>query len=442
MRDLKTFLIITYGCQMNELDSEVMAGALLKYGLTHAKSEQEADLIIFNTCSVRDLAEQKVIGKLGLLGKKKERPLLGIAGCMAAAKKERLFKTFPFLDFVIGPNNIGELIAVLQKVMESKKSSINVSETIVQEPDYLIAKRSQKVKAYVSIIRGCNKFCTYCIVPHTRGREVSRTPSDIIEECSALLGKGYQEIILLGQNVNSYGKDHPEWKCSFADLLARLNALSGLKRLRFLTSHPVDLTDELIDAFAALPTLCEFLHFPLQSGSNRILKKMNRHYTKEEYLDKIERLQKVQSKITFGTDIIVGFPTETEQDFLETYELFEKIKFTTAFIFAYSPREHTVAKDFLDDVSAKAKQERLQTMLSLFRTTLDTHLHSLIGQKREVLVEKINKDTKLLQGHTRAFEKVIFSGDSSLLGTLQTVQITDCKHQTLLANLIPQALND
>ncbi len=329
----------TYGCQMNELDSEIMVGQLEKRGLKRIDEEENADLLLFNTCSIRDLAERKVMGKLGQLGRSKKKSIIGVTGCMAMAKKETLFRKLPHVDFVIGTNNITDLNSVLDEVLETGRQTIRTDDQFEENLDYLVAKRDDPVKAYVSIIRGCDKFCTYCVVPYTRGQEVSRSPESIEEECRQLVSKGYKEITLLGQNVNSYGKDKPEWNCLFHDLLYRLDKIKGLERVRFMTSHPVDITRELMEAIRDLPSLCEFVHFPLQAGSTRILKKMHRIYTLEQYLEKVALLREIVPKVALGTDIIVGFPTETEEEFQETFNMFKQIEFSVAFIFAYSARK-------------------------------------------------------------------------------------------------------
>ncbi len=251
---------------MNELDSEVMIGMLEKRGLERVTEEDEAELILFNTCSIRDLAERKVMGKIGQLKHQNKRAIIGVTGCMAMAKKEALFQKLPHIDFVLGTNNIHALDDVLDEVLAKKSQVIRTDKTFEQEIDYLAAKREDPVKAYVSIIRGCDKFCTYCVVPYTRGKEVSRLPEDIVEECKRLVQQGYKEVTLLGQNVNSYGKDKPEWNCLFHDLLYQLDRIPGLARVRFMTSHPVDITVQLMEAIRDLPSVCEFVHFPLQAG--------------------------------------------------------------------------------------------------------------------------------------------------------------------------------
>ena len=343
-----------------------MVGLLEKRGLTRTDDETDADLLLFNTCSIRDLAERKVMGKLGQLGRGRgARPIIGVTGCMAMAKKETLFRKLPHVDFVIGTNNITELGDVLDEVLQTGKQTIRTDDQFEENLDYLVAKRDDPIKAFVSIIRGCDKFCTYCVVPYTRGQEVSRPPESIVDECNRLVANGYKEITLLGQNVNSYGKDKPEWNCLFHDLLYRLDKIPGLERIRFMTSHPVDITIELMHAIRDLPSVCEFVHFPIQAGSNRILKKMHRVYTVEKYLEKVELIRSIVPDVSLGTDIIVGFPTETEEEFQMTYDIFKQIRYSVAFIFAYSARKGTPAFRWKDDITEEVKQDRLQRLLAL-----------------------------------------------------------------------------
>ncbi len=437
MREPKTYLIRTYGCQMNELDSEVMAGQLQKRGLTPVENEENADLLIFNTCSIRDLAERKVMGKLGRMGRgQKQNHLIGVTGCMAMAKKESLFRKFPHLDFVIGTNNIADLGAVLDEVLYTKRQVFKTDDRFEENLDYLAAKRDNKIKAFVSIIRGCDKFCTYCVVPYTRGQEVSRPPESILDECKKLVDSGYKEITLLGQNVNSYGKDRREWNCLFHDLLYQIDKIPGMQRVRFMTSHPIDITIELMQAIRDLPSLCEFVHFPIQAGSSRILKKMHRIYTKEQYLEKVSLLRKIVPHISLGTDIIVGFPTETEAEFQETYEILQQIRYSLAFIFAYSPRKGTPAMRWKDDIPEEVKQERLQRLMELQEEISNEERNQTLGKIYEVLVERFNKDGRMLKGRTRCWKKVIFEGTESLIGTLQQVKIHGYSHQTLVGELI------
>lgn len=439
MRKLKTFLLRTYGCQMNELDSEIMIGILEKRGLKKVEKEEDADLMLFNTCSIRDLAERKVMGKIGQIGRsQKNTSIIGVTGCMAMAKKEQIFRKLPHVDFVLGTNNISDLDFILDEVLETGKQIIRTDNVFEENLNYFDAVRNDPVKAFVSIIRGCDNYCTFCVVPYTRGKEVSRPPKDIEREVQNLAQQGYKEITLLGQNVNSYGKDQPEWKCLFPDLLYRLDKISGIERIRFMTSHPCDITTDLMHAIGELPSLCEFVHFPLQAGSNRILRKMNRRYTLEEYFEKVHLLRTIVPNASIGTDIIVGFPTETEEEFQMTYDAFKKLGFSVAFIFAYSARKGTPAFRWKDDVPEKIKQERLQRLLQLYQEISIEQMQELIGQEMEVLVEGRNKNETQLKGRTRCWRKVIFKGEGSLIGTLQRIKITGYNHQTLLGELIKE----
>ncbi len=439
MRQLKTFYVRTYGCQMNELDSEIMVGQLENRGLTRIEDEYSADLLIFNTCSIRDLAERKVMGKLGKLGRflQTHQPIIGVTGCMANAKKDALFQKIPHIDFILGTNNIHDLNNVLDEVLSTGNQTIRTDDKFEHELDYLGAKRDDKVKAYVSISRGCDKFCTYCVVPYTRGPEVSRPPENIVEECRHLVANGYKEITLLGQNVNSYGKDKPEWQCLFHDLLYQLDKIPGLERVRFMTSHPVDITKELMQAIRDLKSVCEFVHFPVQAGSNRILKKMHRIYTLEQYLEKVHMLRETVPHVALGTDIIVGFPTETEEEFQLTYNVLKEVEYSVAFLFAYSQRKGTPAMRWKDDISEEIKQDRLQRLIQMQDEIYSKQRQDMLGKEFEVLVEKRNfKDSTLLKARTRCWKNVLFAGDESLIGTLQKVKIHSFSHQTLLGDLI------
>lgn len=422
---------------MNELDTEIMAGQLEKRGLSKVESEEAADVLIFNTCSIRDLAERKVMGKLGQLGRgHKKNAIIGVTGCMAMAKKEAIFRKFPHLDFVVGTNNITDLGTVLDEVIYTKRQICKTDDRFEENLDYLVAKRDNKIKAFVSIIRGCDKFCTYCVVPYTRGEEVSRPPESVVEECKKLVDLGYKEITLLGQNVNSYGKDKAEWNCLFHDLLYKLDKIPGMERIRFMTSHPIDITVELMQAIRDLPSLCEFVHFPIQAGSSRILKKMHRIYTKEQYLEKVSLLRQIVPNVSLGTDIIVGFPTETEAEFQETYDVMKEIRYSLAFIFAYSARKGTPAFRWKDDIPEEVKLERLQRLLDLQTQISNEERSQFLGKTYEVLVERFNRDGKKLKGRTRCWKKVIFDGDESLIGTLAQVKIHSYSHETLLGEQV------
>jgi tRNA-2-methylthio-N6-dimethylallyladenosine synthase len=423
---------------MNELDSALMAGILQKKGLTKAISEDKADILIFNTCAVRDLAERKVLGKLGLMSRKKKSHLLiGITGCMPMTS-EKILSTYPYVDFVLGTNNIMDLNEVIDEAFDRQMRICKTEKKHEHIDPYLIS-RDNPLQAYVSIIRGCNKFCSYCIVPFTRGREISKERKNVIEEVKILVDKGIKEVTLLGQNVNSYGKDLED-KTSFSDLLYFLNDIKGLERIRFLTSHPVDITIDLMHAVRDLSKVCEYIHFPLQAGSNVILEKMRRMYTAEAYLEKVNLFKSIVPNVKIGTDMIVGFPTETEEDFEKSCELFYKIKFSQAFIFAYSARVGTLAqKTYKDDVSAESKKKRLNALLDIFHKTLHEEMEKSIGTIEEVLVEGLGKNTGTLKGKTRGFEKVIFSTDQDLIGKICKVKITSVNHETYLANLTQHA---
>lgn len=439
MRDVKKFFVRTYGCQMNENDTEVMVGMLEGRGLTRTNDEGDADLLIFNTCSIRDLAERKVLGKIGKI--KSKKAIIGVTGCMANAKKETLFKKVPHIDFVLGTNNIHELNSVLDEVLVSGKKTSRTDMRFEHELDYLSARRDDTVKAYVSIIRGCSKYCTYCVVPYTRGPEVSREPQSIIDECKMLARQGYKEITLLGQNVNSYGKDKPEWNMLFHDLLYEIDKIEGIERVRFMTSHPVDITRELMLAIRDLPSLCEFVHFPIQAGSDRILKKMHRLYSKQEYLDKVQALREIVPNVALGTDIIVGFPTETDEEFQETYDVLKELEYSVTFLFSYSARKGTPATRWKDDVPEAVKESRLQKLLTLQEEIYAKQRQSILGQEVEVLVETPSKkDTDQLKGRTRCWKNVIFPGSQALVGTLQKVKIHSYSHQTLMGERIANPL--
>ncbi|MCH9611052.1 MAG: tRNA-2-methylthio-N(6)-dimethylallyladenosine synthase [Chlamydiales bacterium] len=430
---MKRFFVRTYGCQMNELDSEVMAGLLQERGLVQTDQEEEADLLLFNTCSIRDLAERKVMGKLGKLGRKKKKCIIGVTGCMANAKKETLFRKLPHVDFVLGTNNIHDLNTVLDEVLEQKGQVLRTDDRFSKELDYTVAKRQDKYKAYVSIIRGCDKYCTYCVVPYTRGPEVSRPLNDVVSECQKLIDSGYREITLLGQNVNSFGKDNQDVR--FHDLLYALDKINGLNRVRFLTSHPVDITRELMEAIRDLDSLCEHVHFPLQAGSSRILRKMHRIYKKEEYYEKVAMLREIVPNVALGTDMIVGFPTETEEEFEETCQAMRDIRYSNAFLYTYSPRKGTPAKRWVDDIPEEVKNRRHQKLLALHQEIAQELLQEKLGESVEVLVERRNKDGKHLKGVSRCWRNVIFEGGDELIGTLQRVKLHSYSHNTLIGIL-------
>ena len=434
MQEPKTFYIRTYGCQMNELDTDIISGQLQGRGMTRTYDEDGADLLIFNTCSIRDLAERKVMGKIGILGRSKKKALIGVTGCMANAKKDSLFRKLPHIDFVVGTNNIGDINEVLTDVVNTGMQSIRTDKDFEENLDYLVAKRDNPVKAHVSIIRGCDKFCTYCVVPYTRGKEVSRPADQILDEIKMLVDQGYKEVTLLGQNVNSWGKDSPKSKAQFHDLLARIDTETKIPRVRFMTSHPCDITLELMEAVRDLPSVCEFVHFPIQAGSSRILRKMHRIYTKEEYYEKVRLFREICPEVALGTDIIVGFPTETESEFQETVQVFRDIPFEIAFIYAYSPRQGTPAMRFKDDIPEEVKDSRLQELMALHRSQVAEKRRLMLGETVEVLFEKVNRSGQL-KGRTRTWKKVICEGPESLIGTFGNVLLHSYNHETFVGTI-------
>jgi tRNA-2-methylthio-N6-dimethylallyladenosine synthase len=444
-----TYFIQTYGCQMNELDSEVMAGILHTKGLEKANNIDDANIVILNTCSIRKIAENKVLNKISVL--KDKGKILGIAGCMPMTNKDELLKKFPFIDFLVGTKNIPELESIIDKLLKDKKNKSFNLEEATYDINYLKAVRKSNLKSSVSIIRGCNNFCSYCVVPYTRGREESRKKEEILDEVKLLANQGVKEITLLGQNVNSYGRDFSKNNNHFPDLLCDLNKIDGIERIRFLTSHPKDITKELIFAIRDLEKLCNHIHFPLQAGSNKILKLMNRSYTVEKYLEMVDFIYKTIPAASLGTDIIIGFPNETEEDFEETYKLFERIRFTQSFIFAYSPRKNTLAYDkFEDNIPNSEKLRRLNKLLNLHKKIVLDDSKKLINKTFDVLIEDYKNDSAFFKGRTTCNRRVIFKAPTNLsepaqtepvqtelvqIGTTQKVKIIDINHQTLIGSI-------
>lgn len=432
----RSYYIKTYGCQMNERDSETIAGIFQARGMQPTGLEQ-ADIVMVNTCTVRDKAEQKVFGLLGKLRELKERNpdvVLGICGCMpqqhAVAKK---IKTrFPFIDIIIGTHNLSELGTYLDQVLQERKQVLAIWEQRAGEELDVSARRQGKVKAFVNINYGCNNFCTYCIVPHVRGREKSRRPEAIQAEIAGLAGDGYKEITLLGQNVNSYGKDLPQTS-DFADLLRLVHNVEGLERIRFMTSHPRDVNRKLIDTLAALPKVCNHIHLPLQAGSNRILHLMNRGYTIERYKTLVDELRQAIPDIAITTDLIVGFPSETEEDFAATLKVVEEVRFDSAFTFIYSPRQGTPAAAMEGQVPAEIKHRRLQQLIELQNGISLALNRTLVGTKQIVLVEE--KKDNIHKGRTSSHKLVFFPGEKNLCGQLVDVTIEEAKTWNLVGRL-------
>lgn len=434
----KKYLIFTYGCQMNVRDSETIAGLLEAMGYVEAASPEEADLILFNTCSVRHSAENKVYGKLGeIMSLKKKNPdiLIAFGGCMAQLAEVRQKLKKQRVDVVFGTHNIHELPHLIQKVRESQLPVFKVWEREGQVIESLPSKRQNGISAFVNIMYGCNNFCSYCIVPYTRGRERSRHFADIIKEVEELAANGYKEVTLLGQNVNSYGRGL-DVKIDFADLLRRVNAVEGIERIRFTTSHPKDVSDKLIDTIAECSKVCEHIHMPLQAGSNTVLQRMNRSYTREHYLELVGKIRNKIPGIAITSDLIVGFPGETEEDFRQTLDMVEKVRFDAAFTFMYSPRSGTKAALFGDQVSLEEKKERLQRLNDVqYRIATEIN-ESLAGTVQEVLAEGPSKTNKeKLTSRTRTNRIVIFSGPKTLIGKLINVKIVKARTFSLFGEL-------
>ncbi len=425
--DGKFYHLKTYGCQGNLADSEKISGILESVGYKKTDSDEKADLIIFNTCAIRENAENRVFGELGRIKSlKKSNPqlIMGLCGCMAQEEKvvDLIKKKYPQVDIVFGTHNIHNLPEYLENCYSNQGRVFEVYSIEGDIVEDVPVRRDHNKKAWVNIMYGCDEFCTYCIVPYTRGKERSRLPEDIIKEVEQLANEGYIEITLLGQNVNAYGKDFTDRNYTFADLLKDLNN-TNIKRIRFTTSHPRDLDDATIEAMARGGNIMPHLHLPVQSGSNEILKKMNRKYTKEEYLEKIEKLKKAIPSISITTDIIVAFPGESEEDFNETLDLVRKADFEGAYTFIFSPREGTPAAKLEDNLSKEVKKERLLTLNKLINEGYAKGNKRFEGEIVEVLVEGFSDKKDTLTGYTPNNKLVNFVGKEELIGTLVNVKI-------------------
>lgn len=425
-----TYYIETWGCQMNEEDSEKLSGMLKNIGYSKIDKREDADIIIFNTCAVRENAELKVYGNLGALKKLKEqRPnlIIAVCGCMMQQKgvAENLIKKYPFVDIVFGTHNSYKFPEYLNRVKQEGKSVIEILDKEEGIVEGIPVDRESSVKAFVTIMYGCNNFCTYCVVPYVRGRERSRNPEDIINEIKSLISKGYKEVTLLGQNVNSYGKELGG-DVDFAKLLRMINEIEGLERVRFMTSHPKDLSDEVIYAIRDCGKLCEAIHLPVQSGSDRILKIMNRHYDREQYLNLVKKIKKEIPGVALTTDIIVGFPGETEEDFQDTLNLVKEVEYDSAFTFIYSRRNNTPADKMEDQIDDKIKHDRFNRLIEVLNT-ISAKINKQYHLKNvEVLVEGTSKnDENKLMGRTRTGKLVNFTGNKNNIGKLVNVKITE-----------------
>ena len=439
--DKKLVCISTYGCQMNEEDSEKLSGMLKSQGYERTENKEEASIIIFNTCCVRENAENKVFGNLGQLKQlKKKNPnlVIAICGCMMqqVGMADKVLKTFPYVDIIFGTHNAHKFPEYLHRVLQEGvqvKEILNKEEGIVEG---LPIDRKSDVKAFVTIMYGCNNFCTYCIVPYVRGRERSRKSEDIIKEIEELVSQGYKEITLLGQNVNSYGKGLEE-DIDFAGLLRKVNEVKGLERVRFMTSHPKDLSDDVIMAIKECDKLCEQVHLPVQSGSSRILKEMNRHYDREYYLDLVKKIKSEIPDVTLTTDIIIGFPGETEEDFLDTLSLCEEVGYDSAFTFIYSRRNHTPADKMENQIPDDIKHDRFNRLVEAINKKVVIKNKEYEGKVVEVLVEGPSKnDETKLTGRTRNGKLVNFAGDEKLVGELVNLKIVRAQPFSLIGEIV------
>lgn len=422
------YLFHVFGCQMNEADAEVLAGHLERLGYTRALSEEEADVILLITCCVREHAESRVYGKIGeLYNLKQLKPtlILGVCGCMTQQDDvaEKMRTRYPYLDLIFGTHNLPEFPRLLEQARASGELVFEVvpeAEGVVEDLPRL---RNDGLKSWVTIMYGCNNYCTYCIVPYVRGRERSRQPNAIVNEITDLVKRGYREITLLGQNVNSYGKDL-DIHVDFASLLEQIDNIDGLERIRYMTSHPRDFTERLVDVIANSESVCEQFHLPVQSGSNNMLKAMNRGYTREHYLSLVKKIREVLPNASISTDFIVGFPGETEQDFEDTLSLVKEVRYDSAYTFSYSARTGTPAAELEDQLSEDEKSQRLKRLIDTVNTIALERNLPLLHQVVEVLVEgPSKKDPARLTGRTRTNKLVHFVGDKELIGKLVDVKI-------------------
>lgn len=427
-----TFCVTTFGCQMNARDSEKLAGILEQIGYIEEPDESKADFVIYNTCTVRENANLRVYGRLGQLNRaKKKNPymMIGLCGCMMQEPEvvEKLKKSYRFVDLIFGTHNIYKFAELIATRMESERMVIDIWKDTDKIVEDLPSERKYPFKSGVNIMFGCNNFCSYCIVPYVRGRERSRNPKDIIREIEMLAADGVVEVMLLGQNVNSYGKTLDE-PMSFAELLTEIEQIEGLERIRFMTSHPKDLSDELIAVMGQSQKICKHLHLPVQSGSTRILKKMNRRYTKEQYLELVEKIRKAVPDISLTTDIIVGFPGETEEDFLETMDVVRKVRYDSAFTFQYSKRTGTPAAVMEDQVPDAVVKDRFDRLLKEVQTISAEVCSVYTDTIQEVLVESVNDhDPSLVTGRMSNNLLVHFPGEASMVGKLVNVELKECR---------------
>lgn len=438
----KTYHIHTFGCQANYRDEEIISGILEKIGYKKNNSIENSDVIILNTCAVRENAEDKVYGKIGELKKVKTinpSAIISVCGCMVQQRHiiEKIFQTYRHVDLIFGTHNISDLPSLLDEAIFKKNRIVDVKSIPGDIEENLPSIRLSSFKAFVNISYGCDKFCTYCIVPYTRGKERSRKMVDILKECQELKNAGYQEVTLLGQNVNAYGKDFKDGS-SFAKLLEEVAKL-GIPRVRFLTSHPWDFSEDMIDVIAKYDNIMKYIHLPVQSGSDEILRLMGRRYNKKQYKDLVDLIRKKIPNVYLSTDIIVGFPNESYEQFLETIEMVRYVKYDSAFTFIYSPRNGTPAAKIEDNVTAKEKSTRFKELVKELEKTISLSSDRMIGNIYSVLVDGFSeKDNSMLSGYTEGNKLIHFKGDSSLIGKIVKVKILNSHVYSLIGELIDE----
>ena len=426
----RSYHVTTFGCQMNEHDSERMKGMLESLGYAESPERDGADLILFNTCSIRESADNRFIAHLGEAKRlKSEDPerVVGVGGCWAQSVKDEVFRRFPFVDVAFGPGQIHRLAEFLTSDSLTAQGYFEFEDV----SGHLPMKRAREFQGWVQISQGCNCVCAYCIVPSTRGREVSRDPDELVAEVERLAADGVREVTLLGQNVNSYGRDLGAARISFAELLTRIDAVDGVDRLRYTSPHPKDMKEDVIRAHAEVPSVCEHIHLPLQSGSSTVLKRMRRTYNRQRYMDRVALIREHVPDCAITTDIIVGFPGETEEDFAETLEVVDEVGYDGAFTFVFSPRRGTEAADFEDQISHAVKKERMGRLVELVQRRARERAERFVGRTMEVLVEGPSRnDPARLRGRTRHNKTVNFDGTAAA-GELVEVAIDSATSQTL-----------
>ena len=423
----KKVKMLTYGCQMNFSDAERMTGELARIGYEETEDMNEADLIMINTCAVRETAEDKVYGKIGeIKGLKRQNPnlILGITGCMAQKEGEKLIKRAPHIDFVLGTNKIQQVVATVQALEnEEARHIVDTSINEAEMPEDMAINRKTALSAWIPIMYGCNNFCTYCIVPYVRGRERSRLPEDIIAEIKEVVVQGFKEVTLLGQNVNSYGKDHK--KATFAELLAMVDDIEGIERVRYMTSHPKDLSDEVIEVIKNSKHICTHFHLPVQYGSDNMLKRMNRVYTVAKYKETVRKIREAIPDCSLTTDLIVGFPGETEEDFQQLMEFIAEIRYDAAYTFIYSKRSGTPAAEMPDQIDDECKHQRLNRLMELQNKISLEINQSLEGKIMEVMVEGPSQNNEAVwSGRTSSNKLVLWNHGEEKIGDLINVRIT------------------